>query len=135
MAAALPQDVAKELEQHIIRQVKHRLLNWGAWWWQGNKLEVKRLTGVRNCSNLYGLMQRGKVSQRSGYADPHRMPVDEEDAIAMNGIITSGILKPAHIDELRRFYCDQGGTGTPQQSTLRWRVIRELAGLHRGADT
>lgn len=135
MTAALPQDVSKALEQHIIRQVKHRLLNWGAWWWQSNNLEVKRLTGVRNRSNLHGLMQRGRVQVKSGYADPHRLPVDEEDALLLHQTITSGILKPAHIEELRRFYADGGDSGTRQQATLRWRAIRKIAGLQRDNNT
>jgi|GEM_PF-4968166 len=127
MTAPLPQDIADKLEKHIIREMKARLINWGRWWFQGNNLEIKRLSGRRNTSSMYHLMQRGSVSSRSGYSSPHTMPVNDQDALELHTRILT--LSSDEISELRRFYSDQSGSGTSSQGGLRFRAVRKLAGI------
>lgn len=116
--------LADRLEKHLIREMKARLINWGRWWFQGNNLEIKRDSGMRNTSSMYHLMQRGRVLQRSGYSDPHRVPVNDVDALELHQRIVA--LNPNEIGELRRFYADGGASGTAAQGGLRFRVVRKL---------
>lgn len=127
MTAPLPQDIADRLEKHLIRETKARLTNWGRWWYLGNNLEIRRLSGRRNTSSLYSVMQHGKVASRSGYSSPHTMPVNDQDALALHTRILT--LSSDEISELRRFYSDQSGSGTASQGGLRFRAVRKLAGV------
>lgn len=129
MTAALPETVAKALEKHITRTMKNRLVNWGRWWRAGNELEIRRDTGQITQSPSGRLMQFGRVQTKSGYADQHREPIDEDDALALHHTITSGILTKGQASELRRFYCDSGEGGTNSQTVTRHNAVKRLCGL------
>ncbi len=127
MTAPLPKDIADKLEKHIIREMKARLTNWGRWWRSENSLEIRWDTGQITRSPSYRLMQHGKVSSKSGYATPHRMPINDQDALDLHKHILT--LSSGDASELRRFYSDEMGSGTGAQKTARHRAIRKLAGF------
>ncbi|OQX03093.1 MAG: hypothetical protein BWK73_40645 [Thiothrix lacustris] len=120
-------DIADKLEKHLMRQMKDRLINWGRWWFVENSAEINNATGKIRISTLYGLMQHGKVRTVSGYANPHRVQVDAEDALNLHTAI--GGLSPMQAAELRRFYAEAGESGTSAQGQCRRRAMLKLIGL------